>query len=84
MSRDGGYGDDIIVYKRRWYILVVYCFVSILQSVIINTYSPIQDTARAVYHWHDYVIDLLAAWGSIAFCIAMVPFAWIMDVKGIC
>jgi hypothetical protein len=47
-----------------------------------NTWGPIQATARAVYGWDDYVIDLMAAWGCITFCIAMIPFAWIMDVKG--
>ena len=47
-----------------------------------NTWGPIQATARVVYDWDDYVIDLMAAWGCITFCIAMVPFAWIMDVKG--
>jgi hypothetical protein len=47
-----------------------------------NTWGPIQATARAVYDWDDYVIDLMAAWGCITFCIAMLPFAWIMDVKG--
>ena len=47
-----------------------------------NTWGPIEATARAVYKWDDYVIDLMAAWGSLTFCITMVPFAWIMDVKG--
>lgn len=74
--------DGTKVYKRRWYILCVYCLIAILQNIMWNTWGPIQATARAVYGWDDYVIDLMAAWGSITFCIAMVPFAWIMDVKG--
>ena len=74
--------DGVKVYKTRWYILCMYCLVAILQNIMWNTWGPIQATARAVYEWDDYVIDLMAAWGSITFCIAMVPFAWIMDVKG--
>jgi FLVCR family MFS transporter len=61
----------------------MYCLIAILQNVMWNTWGPIQATARAVYDWDDYVIDLMAAWGCITFCIAMIPFAWIMDVKGI-
>ena len=76
--------DEVKVYKRRWYVLAVYCAVCILQSLIWNTWGPIQATARAVYHWEDYQIDLLAAWGGITYCFTMAPFAWLMDVKGTC
>ena len=74
--------DEVKVYKRRWFILIVYSINAILQSLIWNTWGPIEATARAVYKWDDYVIDLMSAWGGIAFCISMVPFAWLMDVKG--
>lgn len=74
--------DEVKIYKTRWYILFMYCLIAILQNIMWNTWGPIQATARAVYDWDDYVIDLLAAWGCITFCIAMIPFAWIMDVKG--
>ena len=74
--------DEVKVYKKRWFISLVYCFNAVLQSVIWNTWGPIEATGRAVYKWDDYVIDLMSAWGGIAFCISMVPFAWIMDVKG--
>ncbi|CAB4015411.1 disrupted in renal carcinoma 2 homolog [Paramuricea clavata] len=74
--------DEVKIYKTRWYILFMYCLIAILQNIMWNTWGPIQATARAVYDWDDYVIDLMAAWGCITFCIAMLPFAWIMDVKG--
>ena len=76
--------DEVKVYGTRWYILGLYCFLGMLQNMIWNTWGPIQATARAVYGWEDYVIDLMAAWGSITFCVTMAPFAWIMDVKGRC
>lgn len=65
--------DEVKVYKTRWYILVLFCGVSILQSTMWNTWGPIQATARAVFAWEDYMIDLLAAWGSTAFCVSVVP-----------
>ena len=70
------------VYKLRWYILIVYCLNGMLQNMVWNTWSPIQETARAVYHWESGVIDLLPAWGSITYIFTMFPFAWLMDVKG--
>jgi hypothetical protein len=76
--------DEVIVYKRRWFILLVYCCNAVLQTTIWNTWGPIEATARAVYKWDSYVIDLMAAWGGITFCITMIPFSWIMDVKGKC
>ena len=75
--------DEVKVYKKRWFILLVYCINAFLQSVIWNTWGPIEATARAVYKWEDYVIDLISAWGGITYCISMMSFAWIMDVKGI-
>ena len=74
--------DQVKVYKTRWFILLVYCINGVLQNAMWNTWGPIEATARAVYKWDSYVIDLMAAWGSITFCLTMVPFAWIMDVKG--
>jgi hypothetical protein len=73
---------EVKVYKTRWFILLVYCINGVLQNAMWNTWGPIEATARAVYKWDSYVIDLMAAWGSITYCITMVPFAWIMDVKG--
>ena len=74
--------SEIKVYKGRWYILFVYCINGVLQSAMWNTWGPIEATARAVYKWDSYVIDLLAAWGGITYCFTMAPFAWVMDVKG--
>ena len=84
VSADTSYDetDEVKVYKRRWFILIVFCINGVLQNVIWNTWGPIEATARAVYKWDGYVIDLMAAWGGIPFCITLVPFAWIMDVKG--
>ncbi|XP_046862064.1 solute carrier family 49 member 4-like isoform X2 [Xenia sp. Carnegie-2017] len=71
------------VYKRRWYILIMYCIIGIMQNAMWNTFGPIETTARAVYKWDGWVIDLIAAWGSVTFCITMLPFAWVVDVKGL-
>ena len=73
---------DIKVYKRRWYILAMFFLLSVGQALIYNTWSPIQSTARAVYEWDDFMIDLMPALGCIGPCLTIVPLGWLMDVKG--
>lgn len=70
------------VYKRRWYILIIFSIVASLNNLIWNTWGPIQGTSQVVYGWDNTTITLLADWGPITFVIAVVPMCWLMDVKG--
>lgn len=70
------------VYKRRWYILVVFSIVASLNNLIWNTWGPIQGAAQVVYGWDSTTITLLADWGPISFVVAVVPMCWLMDMKG--
>lgn len=70
------------VYKRRWYILIVFSIVASLNNLIWNTWGPIQGAAQVVYGWNSTTITLLADWGPISFVVAVVPMCWLMDMKG--
>ncbi|XP_070536569.1 solute carrier family 49 member 4 homolog isoform X2 [Ptychodera flava] len=71
------------VYKRRWYILVVFSFTAFMQSMTWNTWGPIADTVESVLPgWSNSDIGLLTNWGPIAYVISALPFSWLMDVKG--
>jgi FLVCR family MFS transporter len=61
------------LYKRRWYILFIYSMVSMEQSIIWITFSPISDTAENYYGINDFQINLLLAWGTIIY----IPFAFV-------
>ena len=74
--------ENLKVYKRRWYILLIYFICSALNAVKWNTWSPIQGTAQVVFGWSDTTITLLVAWGSIVFVVVFLPMSWLMDVKG--
>ena len=76
--------NDIKVYKKRWYILAMFFLLSVGQSIMYNTWSPIQRTARAVYKWDSFMIDLMPALGCIGPCLTIIPLGWLMDVKGMC
>ncbi|XP_070536564.1 solute carrier family 49 member 4-like [Ptychodera flava] len=79
LSKDGQQG----VYKRRWYILVVFSFTAFMQSMTWNTWGPIADTVESVLPgWSNSDIGLLTNWGPIAYIVTALPFSWLMDVKG--
>ena len=75
--------NDVKVYSKRWYILAMFFLLCVGQGIIYNTWSPIQSTARAVYKWDSFMIDLMPALGCVAPCFTIVPLGWLMDVKGI-
>ena len=79
LSKDS---EDIKVYKKRWYILAMFSLLCAGQGIMYNTWSPIQSTARAVYKWDSFMIDLMPALGCIAPCLTIVFLGWLMDVKG--
>ncbi|XP_067687770.1 solute carrier family 49 member 4 homolog [Haliotis asinina] len=73
----------IRLYKRRWYIVVLFSLLASVQMLVWNTWGPISHTAEAVFGWDDADISLLANWGPITFMITMPIFAWMMDTKGL-
>lgn len=70
------------VYKRRWYIILVFFLCSALNGMKWNTWSPIQGTSQVVFGWSDATITLLVAWSPVVLIIIFVPVSWLMDVKG--
>ncbi|XP_070536562.1 solute carrier family 49 member 4 homolog isoform X2 [Ptychodera flava] len=72
------------VYKRRWYILVVFSFTAFMQFMTWNTWGPIAGTVESVLpDWSNSDIGLLTNWGPIMYVVTALPFSWLMDVKGI-
>ena len=74
--------ENFQVYKRRWYILVVFFICSAVNGMKWNTWGPIQGTSQVVFGWSDTTITLLVAWGPIVYIIAFLPVSWLMDAKG--
>lgn len=73
---------EVKVYRKRWYILAIFFCLCVGQGIMFNTWAPIQSTARAVYQWDSFMIDLMPALGCIAPCFTIIPLGWLMDVKG--
>lgn len=82
-SQNRGTQDDIRVYKRRWYILILFSLMSGTQGGVWNTFGPISTTAEDAFGWTDSDIGLLTNWGPISFIISIVPLIWTLEHKGL-
>jgi len=74
--------DRIQVFKRRWYILILYSLVNVMQSMIWNTWGPLALSAQIAFGWTLDEIALLTNWGCIMYALSAFFFSWLMDVKG--
>lgn len=72
------------VYKRRYYILMVYSLLAFTQGGLWNTWGPIAASSEDAFGWTDADIALFANWGPISYIIATFILSWIVDVKGLC
>lgn len=70
------------LYSRRWYILTVYSVLSCQQSILWITFSPIATSTKEYFNTTDTVVNLLLAWGSIAFIPFLFFSGYLMNMKG--
>ncbi|XP_033744145.1 solute carrier family 49 member 4-like [Pecten maximus] len=69
------------VYKRRWYVLLIFSLVAAVQGGYWNTWGPIAASTEEAFGWDDADIALLSNWGPIAYIISAVFFAWVIDCQ---
>ena len=72
---------EIKVYKRRWYILGLFCVLACHQCIVWNTFGPIESSVQYAYGWTDFEAPMMANWGCIMFVIAVVPLSKLAEVK---
>ncbi|XP_046553121.1 solute carrier family 49 member 4 homolog isoform X2 [Haliotis rubra] len=71
------------LYKRRWYILVIYSLFAGSQGLVWNTWGPISASCEEAFGWNNADISLLTNWGPISYIVSAVFFSWMIDVKGL-
>ncbi|XP_067686880.1 solute carrier family 49 member 4 homolog [Haliotis asinina] len=71
------------LYKRRWYMLVVFGLYTTTQNIMWNTYAPISAASEDAFGWDDGTITTLINWGPIGFMVTAVFFSWVIEVKGL-
>jgi hypothetical protein len=84
-EKEGGGGDieiETALYKRRWYVMLVFSVLTMVQGGLWNTWGPIAESSEKAFDWTDGDIALFTNWGPIGYLIATFPLAWLIDVKG--
>ncbi|CAG0890397.1 unnamed protein product, partial [Cyprideis torosa] len=66
------------VYKRRWYLLIVYCLIGFWQADIWNLYGPLAESLKAAYpdHWADETTAMMGNWAVILYLPLFLPTVW--------
>ena len=70
-------------YKRRWYILALWCAVGFANFEIWNTWGPIQNTAKYTFNWQTSQISLLVNLGLFTLILFPPVFVLIIDRYGL-
>lgn len=70
------------VYKRRWYVLIMYSMYAFTQSAVWNTWGPISDTSEDAFGWGDGTIAWLNNWGPVSYVLTGLFYPWFLQVKG--
>ncbi|VDI42647.1 Hypothetical predicted protein, partial [Mytilus galloprovincialis] len=72
----------IVIYTKRWWILLIFSFNCITQSLIWNTWGPITQSAKAVFLWKDATIGMIANCSNISTLVTVYLASYGMDYKG--
>ena len=70
------------VYKRRWYLLLAFSFLSFTQGGLGNVWTVTAHAAEAAFGWSVSQVSTMQAWMYIMYLVAIFPFAWLMDTRG--
>lgn len=70
------------VYKRRWYVLLLFSLFAFTQGGLWNTWGPIADSSEDAFSLKDADIALFANWGPISYIVGAFASAWMVDKKG--
>ena len=81
-SLDSHISEQTKVYRRRWYILLVFSIMTFVADSYANTISPIQGPVKLLFHWEDWNILLFNALGMFSLLSATPLFAWLVVSKG--
>uniref|UniRef100_A0A2C9K2I1 Major facilitator superfamily (MFS) profile domain-containing protein n=1 Tax=Biomphalaria glabrata TaxID=6526 RepID=A0A2C9K2I1_BIOGL len=71
------------VYKRRWYVLLMFSLYCFTQSAVWNTWGPISSSSKEAFSWSDATIAWLNNWGPGAYVVFGLFFPWLLQVKGL-
>lgn len=78
----GQTSHDLKAYKRRWWIILVFSFCSMCQSIQWNTWSPVIDAVKIAYGWSESFVTLFPASSIAGFLTMAFPMTYIVKTRG--
>lgn len=70
---------ELKIYRRRWYILLLFCLLACQQCLVWNTFGPIESGAIFAYSWSASTAPMFANWGTIMFCVTVIPLSKLVE-----
>ena len=71
------------VYRTRWYILTIHTLIGLGNITIYSTWGPIEKTAQDALGLTQTDLALLPNWFNLCYFIAVFPFMWLIQTKGL-
>ncbi|XP_059177516.1 solute carrier family 49 member 4 homolog [Physella acuta] len=82
-KEETGVKTEIKVFKRRWYVLLIFSLYAMTQCAVWNTWGPIATTSKDAFGWSNATVAWMTNWGPISFVLCGFLFPWILQVKGL-
>ena len=73
---------EITVYKRRWWILYVFCFSSASLALSYVTWNALSDSLLIAYDWSTAQMGMISATVNIGVVISALPVMYMVIAKG--
>jgi len=77
------YQHNYILYGKRWLILLLFSFVALQQCTVWITYGTLADSTQQYYKVSSATVNLLAAFGPIAFLPVTLHSSWAISALGL-
>ncbi|XP_052818442.1 solute carrier family 49 member 4 homolog [Mya arenaria] len=83
VSSAGVFSGETRVYRRRWWVMFLFCFVGCVESMIWNTWGPVAAAAEVGLGWKDGNVATVVNLANISYLIVAIPMCMLMDTKGL-
>lgn len=70
------------LYPLRWWLVVVFSALGILQAASWNFYAPISSSVQTVFNWPEIVVEWLPNTAGIAMVLSLSFFSMVIDIRG--
>ncbi|KAB7494677.1 Disrupted in renal carcinoma protein 2-like protein [Armadillidium nasatum] len=78
-------GEEYIrTYKRRFWILFVFCTLNLFSCIQWNTWGPISESVSVAFpDWDSFTVAMMDNWVCLVFVICVLPVCWVTRKIGL-